>query len=91
MRTHFTFYSDPADPRCGWLIVTLRDLEELGLSEMDFTQASYTNGQHIGLEEDVDAPKFLGAYRTHFRRDAEIIDDLGSCRSWAPLGEQLAH
>lgn len=83
MRTQFSFLVDPDH---GWLIVTLLDLEEVGLSEFDFTPFSYTNGGRIGLEQDQDAVTFLEAYKSRFGGDPEIFDEVGSCRSWAPFG-----
>jgi hypothetical protein len=88
MRTHFTFLADPGH---GWLIVTLGELAAVGLTEADITSYSHRSGDHLGLEEDVDAKRFLDAYKARFGRDAEIIDDLGSCRSWAPFGRLPCH
>ena len=88
MRTHFTFL---ADPYHGWLIVTPSDLAAVGLSEADITPFSHRSRDHLGLEEDVDAKTFLEAYKARFGRDAEIIDDLGSCRSWAAFGQRPCH
>lgn len=83
MRTHFTFVSDPGH---GWLLVKRAELEAVGLTEADITPYSYQSGDMLGLEEDVDAGIFLAAYKAKTGRDAEIIDDLGSCRGWAGFG-----
>ena len=83
MRTHFDFLSSPSH---GWLIVTLSNLAAVGLTEADITPYSYRNGNHLGLEEDVDARTFLAAYKARTGREAEIIDDLGSCEGWQPFG-----
>lgn len=83
MRTHFTFISDPGH---GWLLVKRAELAEAGLSEDDITPYSYQNGEILGLEEDVDAETFLAAYKAKMDREAEIIDDLGSCREWERFG-----
>ena len=88
MRTHFTFLADPGH---GWLIVTLGELAAVGLSEADITPSSYRNDDHLGLEEDMDAQTFLDAYKARFGQEAEIVDDLGSCRSWAPFGHRRTH
>lgn len=83
MRTHFTFVSDPGH---GWLLVKRSELAEVGLSAADITPYSYQSGDMLGLEEDVDAGIFLAAYKAKTGRDAEIIDDLGSCRGWERFG-----
>ena len=88
MRTHFTFL---ASSYHGWLIVTLGDLAAVGLTETDITPYSYRHGDHLGLEEDVDAQTFLKAYKAHVGREAEIIDDLGSCEAWEPFGKRRGH
>lgn len=58
----FTFYTDPGH---GWLQVSPRDLEDLGLKNTDFSSCSYWSraGQCFFLEEDCDAPKFLALYK----------------------------
>jgi hypothetical protein len=88
MRTHFTFVADPGH---GWLIVTQRDLAAVGLTEADITPYSYRLGNHVGLEEDLDAQTFLDAYKARFGREAEIVDDFGSCRGWTPFGQRRGH
>ena len=88
MRTHFTSLSNPYH---GWLIVTLDDLAAVGLTESNITAYSYRRGDHLGLEEDVDAQTFLEAYKARGGRDAEIIDDLGTCEAWEPFGKRRDH
>jgi hypothetical protein len=88
MRTHFTFLSNPYH---GWLIVTVGDLAAVGLTEADITSYSYRRGNHLGLEEDEDAQTFLAAYKARFGREAEIIDDLGSCEQWEHFGKRPCH
>lgn len=88
MRTHFTFL---ASSYHGWLIVTPDELAAVGLTEADITPYSYRRGDHLGLEEDVDAHTFLEAYKARVGRDAEIIDDLGSCDTWEPFGKRRDH
>lgn len=59
----FTFYSDPGH---GWLQVPVRDIIDIGMHPADFSDYSYRAGRGpdatLYLEEDCDAPKFLGAY-----------------------------
>ena len=88
MRTHFTFL---ASSYHGWLIVTPDELAAVGLSEADITRYSYRRGDQLGLEEDEDAQTFLGAYKARFGREAEIIDDLGSCEAWERFGKRPCH
>ena len=69
MRTHFMFLADPGH---GWLIVTLGELAAVGLTETDINPYSYRHGEHLGLEEDLDARTFLEAYKARFGQEAEI-------------------
>jgi hypothetical protein len=52
----FTYLQDPGH---GWLIVSLGDLAEAGLSPADFSACSYVRGDTFALEEDCDMPRFL--------------------------------
>ena len=88
MRTHFTFL---ASSYHGWLIVTPDELTAAGRTEADITPFSYRRGDRLGLEEDEDAQTFLAAYKARFGRDAEIIDDLGSCEQWEHFGKRPCH
>ena len=56
---NFTFHSDDGH---GWLAVTLSDLNNSGMHYTDFSRYSYTDGDHVYLEEDCDAPKFLNTF-----------------------------
>lgn len=53
------FYSDPAH---GWLKVSLKELERLGIADK-ITPCSYVRGQYAYLEEDCDAPLYMKAYK----------------------------
>jgi hypothetical protein len=58
----FTFIEDPAH---GWVKVPISVLKELGI-ESDITSYSYRKGDYAYLEEDVDAVKFIDAFKKKF-------------------------
>ncbi len=53
-----TFYSDPGH---GWLEVPMHEMRQAGLNPTDFSRYSYRKRNVFYLEEDCDAPKFIGA------------------------------
>ena len=53
----FGFYSDPSH---GWMKVSLKELQELGLIDK-ISPYSYAKDDSVYLEEDSDATKFLNA------------------------------
>lgn len=75
-----------SDPGHGWLIVTLAELVDVGLTESDITPYSYRLGEIIGLEEDCDAGTFIDAYQAKYGSIPAIIERDGSCRSWSRFG-----
>jgi hypothetical protein len=66
----FTFHTDPGH---GWLEVPRKMLTELGIDK-DITPFSYQSGDHVYLEEDCDASKFLEAYSKD-RGGLPLIDE----------------
>jgi len=74
------------DPGHGWLLVTINQVENLGLSTADFSRYSYRQGDVLALEEDCDMGVFLEAYQSKYK-EAPLIqaDHLGydaPIRSW---------
>ena len=61
----FIFHTDPGH---GWLEVTTDQLKELGLKTDDFSNYSYRSGNNVYLEEDLDASKFLSAYKKKYHK-----------------------
>ena len=61
----FIFHTDPHH---GWLEVTIDQLKELGLKTDDFSKSSYRSGNNVYLEEDLDAGKFLSAYKKKYHK-----------------------
>lgn len=59
MNKIFQFHCDPGH---AWLEVNIHTLTSVGLEPQDFTDYSYRDGDVLYLEEDCDAPKFLGKW-----------------------------
>lgn len=59
----FTFFSDPGH---AWLCVPKAFLPLVGLTVESFSEYSYRDGNHVYLEEEVDAAKFLGMYKKKY-------------------------
>lgn len=57
--TTFPFYADPGH---GWLKVSKRQLEMVGLTPDSFTPYSYKRGNSFFLEEDDDASLFIQSW-----------------------------
>lgn len=55
MQHTFTYHQDPGH---GWLQVPKRMLSDWGISH-DISSYSYTDGEHVYLEEDCDMSRFL--------------------------------
>jgi hypothetical protein len=69
----FDFHYDAGH---GWLKVHIYDARDVGLDVEDFTAYSYRNGEHLYLEEDCDAGRFLLAWEKALRKfDINSIDD----------------
>ena len=61
------------DPSHGWMAVPIKDILELGV-ENDVTPYSYMNETAAYLEEDVDMPMFLRAYKLRYGHEPRIKD-----------------
>lgn len=59
----FDFFTDPGH---GWLKVTQKHLNLIGLKPADFTSYSYVKGDALYLEEDQDASLFINKWKEHF-------------------------
>lgn len=64
----FDFHYDAGH---GWLKVPAIELNKLNIADK-ISKFSYRAGSNVYLEEDCDAPRFMGAYKTHYRRDVEF-------------------
>ena len=73
----FEFHHDAGH---GWLKVHVYDAQDVGLNVEDFTGYSYYNDQHLYLEEDVDAGRFLAAWQKALR-DFSIREVYDGCIS----------
>jgi len=58
--TMFPIYADPGH---AWMLVSKKQAKYAGLTNTDFSEYSYQRGDCFYLEEDADAPKFLGAWK----------------------------
>ena len=67
MHNTFTFYADAGH---AWLAVGQHDLDDAGLSYVDFSAYSYTDGQRLYLEEDCDAGIFINAFKAKYGKDS---------------------
>lgn len=63
----FDFYTDAGH---GWLKVHVYDARDVGLEPEDFTAFSYRKGDHLYLEEDCDAGRFIAAWENAQRKFA---------------------
>ena len=71
--TKFDFHYDAGH---GWLKVHVYDARDVGLEVEDFTAYSYYHDQHLYLEEDVDAGRFIQAWEKFKRKfDVRHVDD----------------
>lgn len=69
----FDFHYDAGH---GWLKVHVYDARDVGLDPEDFTAYSYRRGEHLYLEEDCDAGRFLAAWQKALRDfSVREIDD----------------
>ena len=59
----FAFITDPAH---GWLLVTVGQVAEVGLTPASFSSYSYRLDDVLALEEDCDAAIFLNAYEAKY-------------------------
>jgi hypothetical protein len=66
----FTFHCDNGH---GWLEVSQSDLDSAGLSYIDFSSYSYSDGKILYLEEDCDAPIFIKAFTA--RHGAPVVTE----------------
>lgn len=57
------YYIYHTDPGHGWLEVTTVDLDNVSLRPSDFSGYTYRQGNTFYLEEDVDMPVFIDAWR----------------------------
>ena len=57
---YYIYFTDPGH---GWLEVTTVDLDNVSLRPSDFSGYSYRQGNKFYLEEDVDMPMFINAWR----------------------------
>ena len=64
------------DPGHGWLEVEQNDLDDVGLSYIDFTSCSYANVDVLYLEEDCDMSLFIRAYKTKHGEGPELEEVL---------------
>lgn len=67
----FTMHTDPGH---GWLAVTEKDLNDIGLNPRSFSRYSYRHGEWLYLEEDCDASKFIQAYAASHGEYPSIAD-----------------
>ena len=89
-----TFYSDAGH---GWLKVSLKDLEELGIVDQ-ITPYSYIKGNYAYLEEDADANTFAKAFekktgkKVKFADIKEVVETTGRSpiRNYLPYSPQSA-
>ena len=69
----FDFHYDAGH---GWLKVHIYDAADVGPYAEDFSAYSYRNGEHLYLEEDVDAGRFIQAWEKFKRKfDVRHVDD----------------
>lgn len=69
----FDFHYDAGH---GWLKVHIYEACDVGLVPEDFTSYSYKRGEHLFLEEDLDAGRFIAAWeRCRGQWDVRNIDD----------------
>jgi hypothetical protein len=66
----FDFHYDAGH---GWLKVHIYDAADVGLYAEDFSAYSYRNGEHLYLEEDCDAGRFLAAWDKALRKFESAI------------------
>lgn len=77
----YTFHYDPGH---GWLEVPLSELRKLGIADK-ISIYSYMSGDVAYLEEDCDAPLFMGAAGISFDDTREVHTDNESIiRSYRP-------
>ena len=67
------------DPGHGWLIVSRKQLDLVGLEPKDFSSYSYQNSEvnptHFALEEDCDAGRFINrCYELELQSDMQITE-----------------
>jgi hypothetical protein len=73
----FDFHYDAGH---GWLKVHVYDARAVGLEVEDFTAYSYYHDQHLYLEEDCDAGRFLAAWQKALR-DFSVREVNDGCNS----------
>jgi hypothetical protein len=71
--TEFLFITDPGH---GWLVVTIDDVNAVGLSIYEFSNSSFVQDGVLFLEEDADATLFILAYEAtmEFKPDFRTRD-----------------
>lgn len=67
----FNFFFDAGH---GWLRVTPEDITRVGLSRLALSEYSYTDGNFLFLEEDMDMGLFCAAYRAKYGRDPGFVE-----------------
>jgi len=72
MDKSFTIHTDPGH---GWLEVTHRDLEDVGLHPSQFAGYSYCDKGKYYLEEDCHAYEFMKAYEKKYGKLPECVDE----------------
>lgn len=67
---NYKFYSDPGH---GWLCVSQKKIVKLGIADK-ISEFSHIRKDNVFLEEDVDAPLFLGELKKRgFKYDIECL------------------
>jgi hypothetical protein len=66
----FKYYIDPGH---GWVAVSIKVLETLGLVPTDFTGYSYMKGKTVYLEEDCDLDKFIKVWQSKYDRYPDFV------------------
>lgn len=81
-------YKLHTDPGHGWLAVSLKELNELGIGDK-ITRYSYVKGRMAYLEEDCDLTTFIKAYNAKHGVDPKIVESFRErtfVRSCEPYG-----
>lgn len=79
----FTLYADPSH---GWLKVSAKDVNEVGLSSISFSRYSFFKNNANGwadfyLEEDMDATLFIAAYKVAYGEEPVVRESLRNTSS----------
>lgn len=65
----YSFYSDPSH---GWLRVSKRDIDKVGLNASSFSTFSFLDDKFFYLEEDLDLKIFFNAFHRMFMKEPSI-------------------